>query len=44
MDSGAIDVGDGYVVTAHIESHNHPSALEPYGGGGHRRRGHTAGT
>ena len=32
MDSGAIDVGDGYVVTAHIESHNHPSALEPYGG------------
>ena len=21
-----------YVVTAHIESHNHPSAVEPYGG------------
>lgn len=31
-DSGVIDVGDGYVVTAHIESHNHPSAVEPYGG------------
>jgi len=23
---------NGYVVTAHIESHNHPSAVEPYGG------------
>ena len=33
LDSGVIDVGGGYVVTAHIESHNHPSALEPYGGG-----------
>ncbi|MXY38002.1 MAG: phosphoribosylformylglycinamidine synthase subunit PurL [Cenarchaeum sp. SB0664_bin_35] len=31
-DSGVIDVGDGYVVTAHIESHNHPSALDPFGG------------
>ena len=31
-DSGVLDVGDGYVVTAHIESHNHPSAVEPYGG------------
>ena len=32
LDSGVIDVGDGYIVTAHIESHNHPSAVEPYGG------------
>ena len=32
MDSGVIDVGDDYVVTAHIESHNHPSALDPFGG------------
>ena len=32
LDSGVIDVGDGYVVTVHIESHNHPSAVEPYGG------------
>jgi len=31
-DSGVLDVGDDYVVTAHIESHNHPSAVEPYGG------------
>ncbi|ABK78520.1 phosphoribosylformylglycinamidine (FGAM) synthase, synthetase domain [Cenarchaeum symbiosum A] len=32
LDSGVLDVGDGYVVTVHIESHNHPSAVEPYGG------------
>jgi phosphoribosylformylglycinamidine synthase subunit PurL len=31
-DAGVIDVGDGYVLTIHIESHNHPSAVEPYGG------------
>lgn len=31
-DSGVLDVGDDYVVTVHIESHNHPSAVEPYGG------------
>jgi phosphoribosylformylglycinamidine synthase len=31
-DLGILDVGDGYVVTVHIESHNHPSAVEPYGG------------
>lgn len=31
-DAGVIDVGDGEVVTVHIESHNHPSAVEPYGG------------
>jgi len=33
-DSGVLDVGDGYVVTVHIESHNHPSAVEPFGGAG----------
>jgi len=32
FDSGVLDVGNGYVVTVHIESHNHPSAVEPYGG------------
>lgn len=32
LDSGVLDVGNGYVVTVHIESHNHPSAVEPYGG------------
>ncbi len=31
-DAGVLDVGDGYVVTVHIESHNHPSAVEPYEG------------
>jgi phosphoribosylformylglycinamidine synthase subunit PurL len=31
-DAAALDVGDGYVVSIHIESHNHPSAVEPYGG------------
>ncbi len=31
-DAGVVDVGDGYVVTLHIESHNHPSAIDPYGG------------
>ena len=28
-DSGVLDVGDGYVVNVHIESHNQPSAIEP---------------
>jgi phosphoribosylformylglycinamidine synthase subunit PurL len=31
-DAGIIDIGDSFVVTVHIESHNHPSAVEPYGG------------
>lgn len=31
-DAGVLGVGDGYVVTVHIESHNHPSAVDPYGG------------
>ena len=31
-DAGVLDVGDGYVMTVHIESHNHPSAVEPFGG------------
>ena len=31
-DSGVLDVGNGYVITVHIESHNHPSAVEPFGG------------
>jgi phosphoribosylformylglycinamidine synthase len=31
-DAGVLDVGDGYVVSVHIESHNHPSAIDPYGG------------
>ena len=31
-DSGVIEIGDGLILTAHIESHNHPSAVDPYGG------------
>jgi phosphoribosylformylglycinamidine synthase II len=31
-DAGVVDVGEGYVVSIHIESHNHPSAIDPYGG------------
>lgn len=31
-DAGAVDIGDGYVVVFKIESHNHPSALDPYNG------------
>jgi phosphoribosylformylglycinamidine synthase II len=32
FDAGVIDIGNGWVVTLHIESHNHPSALDPHGG------------
>ena len=31
-DAGVLDVGDNWVIAAHIESHNHPSAIDPYGG------------
>ena len=30
--AGVVDVGDGYAVAFKIESHNHPSAVEPYQG------------
>ncbi|MGD0115433.1 MAG: phosphoribosylformylglycinamidine synthase subunit PurL [Dehalococcoidia bacterium] len=30
--AGAIDIGDGICVVMKIESHNHPSAIEPYEG------------
>ena len=30
--AGLVDVGDGYGVAFKIESHNHPSAVEPYQG------------
>ncbi len=32
FDAGVVDVGEGWIVTLHIESHNHPSAIDPYGG------------
>jgi phosphoribosylformylglycinamidine synthase subunit PurL len=31
-DAGVLDIGNGLVITVHIESHNHPSAVDPYGG------------
>ena len=30
--AGVVDIGDGYAVAFKIESHNHPSAVEPYQG------------
>src|SRR5213594_4814549 len=30
--AGAVDIGDGVCVVLKIESHNHPSAIEPYQG------------
>lgn len=30
--AGVVDVGDGYAVTFKIESHNHPSYVEPHQG------------
>jgi phosphoribosylformylglycinamidine synthase len=30
--AGAVDIGDGYAVVFKVESHNHPSAVEPYQG------------
>jgi len=32
FDAGVLDLGEGWVATLHIESHNHPSAIDPYGG------------
>jgi len=31
-DTTLLDIGNDYLLTIHIESHNHPSAVEPYGG------------
>ena len=30
--AGVVDIGDGIVIAIRIESHNHPSAVEPYQG------------
>src|SRR5665648_241705 len=32
QDAGVIDIGEGYALAFRIESHNHPSAIEPYHG------------
>src|ERR1700712_1742461 len=28
--AGAVDVGDGWVIAFKVESHNHPSGVEPF--------------
>jgi len=30
--AGIVDLGDGYAVAIKVETHNHPSAIEPFGG------------
>ncbi|HID60699.1 MAG TPA: phosphoribosylformylglycinamidine synthase subunit PurL [Hadesarchaea archaeon] len=30
--AGIVDFGDGYAIAAKVETHNHPSAIEPFGG------------
>ncbi len=32
MDAGVVDINDGDVVVFKVETHNHPSAIEPYNG------------
>jgi phosphoribosylformylglycinamidine synthase len=32
QDAGAVDIGDGFAVVFKMESHSHPSAIEPYQG------------
>ena len=39
--AGVVDIGDGQAVVFKMESHNHPSYIEPLPRGGHRRRRHT---
>src|SRR5438105_4864363 len=36
--AGVVDIGDGLAVAVRIESHNHPSAVEPYQGAATRSR------
>ncbi|MEM3045922.1 MAG: AIR synthase-related protein, partial [Candidatus Bathyarchaeia archaeon] len=30
--AGIVDFGEGYAIAAKVETHNHPSAIEPFGG------------
>lgn len=32
QDAGAVDVGDGLALVLKVESHNHPSAIDPFNG------------
>ena len=41
--AGVIDLGDGLAAVFKMESHNHPSFIEPYQGGSYRCRRHTQG-
>ena len=41
--AGAVDIGDGLAVVMKIESHNHPSAIEPYEGAATGVGGHSQG-
>ena len=36
QNAGVVDIGGGWAVTFKVESHNHPSFVEPYQGRGHR--------
>ena len=38
--AGVLKLPDGWAVAFKVESHNHPSAIEPFQGGGHRGRRH----
>ena len=38
--AGVVDIGDGWAVTFKVESHNHPSYVEPYQGAATGRRRH----
>ena len=43
--AGIVDIGDGQAVVFKAESHNHPSAVEPYeGAAGGRRHAHKEGS
>lgn len=32
QDAGAVDIGDNYAIVIKVESHNHPSAIDPFNG------------
>jgi phosphoribosylformylglycinamidine synthase len=40
--AGVVDIGDGQAAVFKMESHNHPSFIEPYQGAGHGRGRHHA--
>src|SRR5438093_2125570 len=40
--AGVVDIGDGLAIAVRIESHNHPSAVEPYQGAATRSEEHTS--